>query len=171
MIKSSVPKNYSERRTRLMSLDPDACFVFFGASELVRNYDSHYPFTQDSNFHYLTEFDEPEAALILVSGKSHLFVLDRDETREIWNGERYGTERARTVFQVDEVHSSTTLYTKLEELLEDAKRVFTTLGQNALRDHKLLQVVHDAKRFQGQGKFGHLPVYDPTPLISRACAL
>jgi Xaa-Pro aminopeptidase len=149
-----------------MALDPDACFVFFGAKEATRNYDTHYAFTQESNFHYLSEFDEPEAALILVGGKSYLFTLDRDESREIWTGERYGTERARSVFQVDEVFSATQLYAKLEELLVDSKRVFYSLGEDSARDQKILTTVHAAKRYQGQGRFGHLPVYDPLPFVS-----
>lgn len=149
-----------------MSLDPDACFVFFGAGEAIRNFDTHYPFTQESSFHYLTEFDEPDAALVLVGGKSHLFVLDRDESREIWDGERYGVERAREVFQMDEAHSVTQVFEKLEDLLVDAKLVYATLGQNPKRDQTLLSVLHSARRFQGQGRFGHLPIFDPLPHLS-----
>jgi Xaa-Pro aminopeptidase len=149
-----------------MALDPEACFVFFGACEAVRNYDTHFAFTQESNFHYLTEFDEPEAALILVGGKSYLFVQDRDETREIWTGERYGTDRARTVFQIDESFSADHVYSKLEDLLPDAKRVYYTLGTNPARDQKIVEVIHAVTRFQGQGRFGHLPLLDPLPLTS-----
>jgi Xaa-Pro aminopeptidase len=149
-----------------MHLDPDACFVFFGAREKVRNHDTHYPFTQDSTFHYLTEFDEPNAALVLVGGKSHLFVEDRDEAFEIWTGERYGTGRAHSVFQVDEAHSSAHFFSKLEESLREAKRLFFSLGQDADRDRKILKTVHEARKFQGNGSFGNLPVEDPIGLIA-----
>ena len=166
MIKHSIPPNYLERRQRLMALSPDACFVFFGAVEKVRNNDTHFPFTQDSTFHYLTEFDEPEAALVLVGGKSHLFLLDRDEEHEIWTGERYGTDRARATFQVDETHSASHFFSKFEDLLRDAKRVFYTLGDDTERDTKVLKVVHDARKFQGKGSFGNLPVEDPSGFIA-----
>jgi Xaa-Pro aminopeptidase len=166
VLKSVVNPEHLARRKKLMGLDPEACFIFFGAREQARNFDTHYPFTQESNFRYLTDFDEPDAALVLVGGKSHLFVLDRDESREIWNGERYGTERARLVFQVDEAQSVEQLYSKLEELIVDAKRVYYTLGKDSARDQKVLSLLHSAKRFQGQGRFGHLPVFDPTPLLA-----
>jgi Xaa-Pro aminopeptidase len=104
--------------------------------------------------------------LVLVGGKSHLFVLDRDESREIWNGERYGVPRARVVFQMDEAHSVDGFYAKLEELLVDSKRVFYGLGEDSKRDQEMLKVLSLARRFQGQGRFGQLPVFDPLPLVS-----
>jgi Xaa-Pro aminopeptidase len=149
-----------------MRLDLDACFVFFGASEKVRKHDTHYPFTQDSTFHYLTEFDEPNAALVLVAGKSHLFVEDRDESLEIWTGERYGTGRAQSVFQVDEAHSIEHFFSKFEDLLREAKRVFFSLGQDTIRDRKILKTIQEARKFQGKGSFGNLPIEDPIGLIT-----
>ncbi len=166
MLKSQIPPNYIERRMRLMKMDSNACFIFFGAGEVARNHDTHFPFSQDSNFHYLTEYDEPNAALVLVGGKSHLFVLDRDETHEIWDGERYGIERAKSTFQMDEVFSERDFFTKLEELLVDANKVFYTLGIDSARDQRVIKTIHQAKRYQGQGRFGHLPIHDPLPLVS-----
>ncbi len=166
MLKQKIESVYRERRHKLPGLDPDACFLFFGAGEVVRNDDVHYPFRQDSNFFYLTEFDEPNAILVLVGGKSHLFILDRDESREIWTGERYGQERAKNVFQVDETHSIQEFELKFDSLLEDAKRVYYALGSNPSRDQKILKLIHQASRFQGRGSYGHLPVLDPTPILA-----
>ncbi|EQD73882.1 protein containing Peptidase M24B, X-Pro dipeptidase/aminopeptidase P [mine drainage metagenome] len=39
------------------------------APERVRNADTHHPYRWDSHFHYLTEFPEPEAVLVLQGGK------------------------------------------------------------------------------------------------------
>ncbi len=166
MLKSDVPFLYQERRMKLLGLAPEACFIFFGAGEVVRSNDTHFPFRQDSDFHYLTEFDEPDAALILVNGKSHLFVLERDESREVWDGERYGIERAQSVFHVDEVHLVRDFAAKLDELLIDAKEVYYSLGNHVDRDRMILKSIHSATRFQGKGRFGHLPFHDPFPLLS-----
>ena len=166
MLKTEVVGNYAARRSRLMALDPNACFVFFGAHEVIKNYDTHFPFKQDSHFHYLTEFDEPDGILVLVAGQSHLFVLERDETREIWNGDRYGPDRAQSVFQVDHAYLLSEFYAKLVDLLIDADKVFYGLGEDADRDRRILKILQEAKRFQGQGRFGHLPVHDPLPLVS-----
>ena len=41
--------------------------VIFAACEIPRNHDVCFPFRQDSNFHYLTGLNEPEAILVLCS--------------------------------------------------------------------------------------------------------
>ena len=53
-----------------------------GPHERIRNRDSHYPFRQDSDFHYLSGFPEPDAVAVLVPGRSQaeyiLFCRERD---------------------------------------------------------------------------------------------
>jgi Xaa-Pro aminopeptidase len=166
MLKSTVPGVHRERRLRLLASAPDACFIFFGAQEVVRSNSTHFPFRQDSDFLYLTGFDEPGAILVLVDGKSHLFLLERDETREIWDGERYGLDRAQTVFGFDETHPVHEFYSRLDTLLTDATSVRTTLGGDAERDQALLKALHGAARFRGKGRFGHLPVQSPLAELS-----
>ena len=172
MLKTSVPKNFKHRRESLMALDPEACFVFFGSNEVIRNNDSHFPFRQNANFFYLTEYDEPGAILVLVAGKSHLFVLERDLNRELWDGERYGVERAKSVFQVEHSYLVTEFYSKFDELLTHANKVFYTLADEtvpnfAARDQRVLTAIHHASRFRGKGSFGHLPVHDPMTMLAQ----
>jgi Xaa-Pro aminopeptidase len=150
----------------LLNSAPDACFIFFGANEVVRSNSTHFPFRQDSDFLYLTGFDEPGAVLVLVDGKSHLFLLERDETREIWDGERYGLERAKAVFGVDETHPVHEFHSRLDTLLTEATSVRTTLGWDSERDQALLKTLHGTSRFRGKGRFGHLPVHSPLPELS-----
>jgi Xaa-Pro aminopeptidase len=167
MLKTKVAPVYLERRKKLLAADSAGCFIFFGAGMIERNYDVEYPFRQDSNFHYLTEYDEPDAALILVGGKSHLFVLDRDVDREIWTGDRYGLERAKEVFQVDETHRIGDFYSKLNELLVDAKKVYYNLGHDSRRDLKVIAAVKKAAQYLGRGSVGKFPIFDSEPLIAK----
>jgi len=73
------------------------------ADEKVRNADNHHPFRQDSDFAWLTGFDEPEGAALLhadpASGNSGLvmFVRPKDREREIWDGLRAGVDRKSVV--------------------------------------------------------------------------
>ena len=166
MLKTEVAANFRERRTRLMTLDPNACFVFFGSGEVVRNHNTHFKFKQESTFHYLTDFDEPDAVLVLVAGESHLFVLEKDETMEIWNGDRYGIKKAKTVFQVEHTHLVQNFYEALTPLQKHSNKVYYGLGNSLDRDRRMLHVLHEARHFQGQGRFGHLPVFDPLPLVT-----
>ncbi len=171
MLKQSVSPRFKARRTELMKKDFNACFVFFGAEELIRNYSVHFPFRQHSTFHYLTGYDEPGAALVLVNGESHLFVLERDESHEIWDGERYGVDRAAKVFDTDFSHSIRKFNQKLPELLRGAGKVYYLLNDRecihpADRDQRVLKLIYEAIPFRGKGNLGNLPVLDPTPLLA-----
>ena len=74
----------------------DAIAILPAAPVRHRNGDIEYAYRQDSHFHYLTGFPEPEAVAVLVPGRPHaeylLFVRERDPAREAWDGPRAGTE-------------------------------------------------------------------------------
>lgn len=171
MLKQEVSVRFQERRQQLMKLDSAACYLFFAADEIIRNDDSHYQFRQNSTFHYLTDFDEPGAALVLVNGESHLFVQDRDESREMWDGERYGKERASGIFKMDESYSIKEFFSKLPDLLKGAHKVYYELNDNSrsdtnARDRKILRAIRESVPKRGRGSIGNLPVFDPTPHVA-----
>jgi Xaa-Pro aminopeptidase len=168
MLKTEVQSFYQERRLQLMVTAPDACFIFFGEVESANH---RHPFRQGSDFHYLTGFDEPGAVLVLANGKSHLFVSERDESKEIWTGERYGPERSKIVFRVDEAFLESEFETKLEGFIKDSKQVYFTLStdqaRDPSRDRTILTLIQQATRHRGRGNFGNLPIYDPLPLLAQ----
>jgi len=74
---------FARRRRQLMRLmGRDSIAVLPAAPVRHRNSDVEYPYRQDSDFHYLTGFGEPEAVAVLVPGRPHaeyiLFVRERD---------------------------------------------------------------------------------------------
>lgn len=142
-----------------MDSAPDACFVFFGAGDPSRL--TRRGFRQNPDFHYLTGFDEAGAVLVLNAGKSHLFVQDRVESEEIWTGERYGLDRAKSVFGVDEVVRVLELDSKLDLQFSDAKEIYYTLGEDRARDERILKLIQNSSRHRGRGRLGLLPVHDP----------
>ena len=55
---------FARRRKKLMSqMEPNSIAIIPSAREQLRNRDAGYPFRQDSDFYYLTGFDEPDARL------------------------------------------------------------------------------------------------------------
>ncbi|MFM8339897.1 MAG: aminopeptidase P N-terminal domain-containing protein, partial [Fluviibacter sp.] len=74
------------------------------STETLRNRDTHHPFRFDSNFWYLTGFEEPDAVLVLLvsdTPQSLLFCREKNTERELWEGFRFGPEAARTQFVFD----------------------------------------------------------------------
>lgn len=148
-------------------MDPDGAFLFFGAREKIRNNNAHYPFRQDSHFYYLTEFTEPDSILVMVSGKSILFVRPRDENEEVWVGERYGVERAKQIFGVDECYSIQDFSSRMEGLLSGARTIYYALGSDAQNDLTVVHMAQDLVKHSGRGRHSKPAIVDPTAMLSK----
>ncbi|HYJ18073.1 MAG TPA: aminopeptidase P N-terminal domain-containing protein, partial [Burkholderiales bacterium] len=135
------PTLYAGRRSRLAARMGSGIAVLRTAPERARNRDSGYPYRFDSYFHYLTGFPEPESVLVLIAGKtprSILFCRDKNLEREIWDGFRYGPEKAREVFGFDEAHSIDKLDELLPDLLADQAAVYCDVGAEAEWDARVI---------------------------------
>ncbi len=133
---------YTTRRRRLAEAMGGGVAVIPTAPERIRNRDSHYPYRFDSYFYYLTGFDEPEAALVIVAGespKSMLFCRSRNEEREIWEGLRHGPEAARERFGFDAAHSIDTLDEALPRLLENQPTLYYPVGADPEWDARAMK--------------------------------
>ena len=134
---------FKRRRARLMSMmEPGSVAILPSATNLIRNRDTEYPFRQDSDFHYLTGFNEPEAVLFLVPGRAAgetlLFCRERDGMREQWTGERLGPERATQTLGVDDAFPITDLDDIGPGLIEGRHRVYYGLGAHPDFDRRVL---------------------------------
>jgi len=130
---------YATRRNRLAALMGEGVAVIATAPEKLRNRDSHYPYRFDSYFYYLTGFIEPEAALVLVGGKSLLFCRKRDAEREVWDGFRYGPEAARERFGFEEAHPIGELDELMPTLLENQPVLYYPVGAEAEWDTRVMR--------------------------------
>ena len=159
-------KTYQERRNALAkqihAKSGGGIAVISTAPELARNRDSEFPYRHDSDFFYLTGFEEPGATLVMEvksSGKdyklqSHLFCRPKDPEREIWDGIRLGPDAAPTVLGVEFAHSNQELDNKLGELLANQDAVYIRLAESAEADRRLR---HWMKKVRGQARAGINP--------------
>lgn len=145
---------YVRRRRRLMDgLAEDAVALIPGASVRLRNGDTAYPFRQDSNFLYLTGFNEPQGLLVLVpgraAGESILFCRERDPRGELYDGERLGPERAAAALGLDDAFPADDLDDILPGLIEGRRRIYFPLGGDAEFDRRVLGWVHSLRNRVG----------------------
>ncbi len=133
-------KTHRRRRAELARAMGHGVAVIPTSPERPRNRDTHYPYRFDSAFYYFTGFPEPEAVLVLVAdGKKHrslLFCRTRNEEREIWDGFRYGPERAKAAFGVDETLPIEELDAQLPKLLADRPALYFHLGSDSHWDER-----------------------------------
>lgn len=148
-----------------MRAHPSAAFLFPSNDELIRNSDVHFPFRQESNFYYLTGFEEAHSFLVLTPHRTVLFVHPRDPSKELWEGELYGVEGATNVFGADEAYSIEELEKKLPELLKGTDQVFYALGHDETMDRNVLSALKTYRRSLGRSGKGILPIRDPNEVL------
>lgn len=139
---------FRSRRRRLCDAIGESIAIVRTAPEALRNRDSYYPYRFDSYFYYLTGFTEPEAVIVLIGGaapKSILLCRNRDPEREIWDGFRFGPEKAAEVFRMDEAYAIDELDTHLAGWLAGQQRLYYALGADSAWDARLLAALNEVR--------------------------
>ena len=156
----SIPRaEFTRRRRQLMrQMGRDSIAIVPAAPVRLRNSDVEYPYRQDSDFHYLTGFDEPEAVAILVPGRLQaeylLFVRDRDPARETWDGRRAGPAGATRDYDADDAFPITDIDEILPGLLENRDKVYYAMGVHPDFDQRVVGWVNGLR---AQAKHGRHP--------------
>jgi Xaa-Pro aminopeptidase len=121
---------FLDRRDQLLMQITDGIAIIPNSNEIIRNQDTIYQYRFDSNFYYLTGFDEPESILVLdgINKKSILFCREKNLEREIWDGYRYGIDGAKTTFSFDEVYPISSFNDKIFDLISITKTLYYTIG-------------------------------------------
>ena len=142
---------YTERRNKLGSMLPkNSAVVIAGASTQYRNADSSHAFRQDSNFWYLSGFNEAESTLVLLINEnkdvqSIVFVPEKDELKEIWDGYRAGPEGAMQDHGFDLAFNNTEIDQRLPDLLAGRNQVFYPVGKSQRLDADIIEWIKSAK--------------------------
>lgn len=165
---------YASRRARLAHRLPANGIAVLAAAPLkYRSGAVFHPYRQDSNFLYLTGWNEEDSVAVVQNTGPELgdyvfrmFVREKDPQAERWSGPRSGVAAARDVFNADEACDVRDLHKVLPEMLRAASRVYADVekpgpdaGGNHL--HRVLQGSDSdpSTRFSGL----HVPLY---PLVN-----
>src|SRR5258706_9878366 len=117
-----VDSIFAERRARVLTAMGPGVLVVFAAPAVIRNNDVEHEYRQDSDFFYLTGFDEPDSVLVLNSQSPEpftLFVRARDPEREVWDGARAGIEGAVADFGANSAFITAELAQKLPDVIQN----------------------------------------------------
>ena len=138
---------FARRRKQLMAqMEPNSIAIVPAAPERPRSRDTEYHYRQDSDFLYLSGFEEPQAVLVLIPGRDHgeyvLFVRERNREREIWDGYRAGPEGACSEFDADDAFPIDDIDEILPGLLEGRQRVYYSMGKDSEFDKHVMDWVN-----------------------------
>ena len=133
----------------------DAVVLIAAAPERMRNADAAWPYRQDSDFHYLCGFPEPDAVLALLPGRQHgeavLFCREREVERERWHGPFIGTERAVADYGMDDAFPIDDIDDILPGMIEGRARVYCHFGREPQFDAQLLGWMRRLRQLRGGG--------------------
>jgi Xaa-Pro aminopeptidase len=138
---------FARRRKELMALmEPNSIAIVPAAPERTRSRDTEYHYRQDSDFIYLSGFEEPQAVGVLIPGREHgeyvLFTRERNREREIWDGYRAGPEGACSEFDADDAFPIDDIDDILPGLLEGRQRVYYAMGKDSEFDKHVMDWVN-----------------------------
>ena len=129
---AQIPQaEYAARRAALAQAIGNGIVVALGSPEPEEDYLS---FFQNSRFRYLTDFREPNAALVFIvkdgkiAGKEMLFVNPKDPAQEVWTGKRFGLEGVRQRLGFDARLASSLAKVVDSLLTRDTSAVLYTIG-------------------------------------------
>jgi len=159
---------FIERRRRFAEAIGDAMAIVPAAPETARNSDVSHPFRQNSDFFFLTGFDEPDAVAVFNPAHAKeryvLFVRPRDREMEIWHGHRAGVEGAVASYGADAAYPIEQLDTKLREYAIDRSALVYRLGTPTF-DPRVIRLAAELRNARARGLGGPTRIDDPGPIL------
>ena len=124
-------------------IDKNSVAIIPAAREAVRSHDTHYRYRQNSDFFYLTGFEEPEAIAVISPSREKkftLFVRPRDLEQEIWTGYRSGIEGAVADYSADAAFTISEFDEKLAEIMDGPEVLYYAFGHTSPEmDQKIIR--------------------------------
>src|SRR5438105_11206988 len=160
--------SFIDRRQRFAEKIGDGLAIVPASQEIPRNSDVHHPFRQDSDFFFLTGFDEPDAVAVFNPAHAKeryvLFVRPRDRELEVWTGHRAGVEGAVASYGADAAYPIEQLDIKLREYAIERSTLVYRLG-NAVFDPRVIRLVADLRHARARGFPAPTRLEDPGPPV------
>lgn len=165
----SIHTEYQQRRQQLMSKIGNGTAIFCSAPMAVMHNDVEYVFRQDSDFFYLTGFNEAQAVAVLAphhpEHKYVLFVQPKNKQIEVWTGYRCGVDAAKEIYGADEAYSIEELDEKLPEYLKKADRIYYHLGRDRNFNDKVLSHWQRLMRIYPKYGMGPIALENTDPIL------
>ena len=166
------PSIHASRRQRFLDQLGAGAAVIPAATLATHHADCEWPFRQDSDFFYLTGFDEPDAVALLLPHRPEgerfvLFVHPKDPAAEVWTGFRWGTEGAVERYGADIAHPLDQLSALLPGYLEGAEAIAFRVGRHPAIEPLVLSAWGRQLDSYARAGAAALGLVAPTPILHR----
>ena len=118
------------RKKILKHLGSSSLLILIASSEKERNNGINYSYRQNSNFHYLTGFNEPLSAVVFFKSEVHFFCRKKNKEYEQWNGKLIGPSMAKIIFEFNYAYDISRLEEKVKIFIRSANKVYLDYSDN-----------------------------------------
>jgi Xaa-Pro aminopeptidase len=165
---AAAAEQVKRRREEFMRRIGGGVAIFPSAPTAVRNNDVEHEYRQDTDFYYLTGFEEPNAVAVLAPGNAEhrfaLFVQPKDREREVWTGRRAGEEGAKRDYGADAAFTIDKLDEELPKLVGKAERIYYRFA-DPLFDERVAAFMRKAQRERQRNGVGSTSIIDPAGML------
>ncbi len=165
----TTPAEYQQRRQQFMAKIGGGTAIFRSAPMAVMHNDVEYAFRQDSDFFYLTGFNEPNAVAVFAPHHEEhqfvLFVQPKDLEKETWTGYRTGVDKAKEFYGADEAYPINELDEKLPQYLKKADRIYYRFGKDQAFNNKIIQHWQNFMRVYPKHGTGPIAIQDAGTIL------
>lgn len=153
-------KEYHRRRQQIAKIIGDNSIAILSArEEILRNGDAYYKYRPDSNFYYLTGFNEPDAVLVICPNSSFgthiLFCRETSTEESLWHAAIAGTEKAVNEYAFDYAFNIQEIEQRMPDLLMNREKVYFMTDSNELMYKNIRRWIHLIRSKSGEKR--HAP--------------
>jgi Xaa-Pro aminopeptidase len=164
-----MQSEFQQRRALFMAKIGSGTAIFRSAPMAVMHHDVEYNFRQDSDFFYLTGFNETDAVAVFAphheEHKFILFVPPKDAEKETWTGYRVGVEAARELYGADVVYPIAELDDKLLQYVERSSRIYYHMGRDRSFNDRVIKLWQQCLGTYHKQGMRPIAIEDPTPTL------
>ena len=161
-----------QARQRIARTIQNGAVLLHGNKTIYRNNDANYQFRQFSDFHYLTEWPEPDAHAVILINDSipelHMFVLDKNEEMETWDGKRIGQQDAVELYGAKRAYSNIEYSNELINLLKGHTDIYCDYSSSVFQEIDQQALNLAAPYDQRGGNFSKANLYSIQPILSES---
>ena len=145
---------FKERRAKVASqMESNSILMLCSSNIVPRNNDTTFPFRQDSNFYYLTGFNEPNSVMLLKNdGTAYIFCRNKNPELEKWDGFMWGYQAAADEFNFDDGFDINDIDQLAPQIINGTSTVYALVGKNKDFDQQVIKWITAAnsmERHQG----------------------
>lgn len=161
---------HKNRRQVFMEKIAGGTAIFPSGLQAMRTHSTEYRFRQDTNFYYLTGFEEPEAVCVIAPDHPEhqyvLFVRPRVPEQEVWTGKRAGVDGAKEHFGADEAYPIEEFDEKISEYIGTSDRLYYGFGPDEAFNQKIIELLKGYRRQRIREGTGPTTLIDPTDILA-----